>query len=762
MGLKLQYLTGSRADLKDLQKVFICAAGKDLDKYFETIKDDLFKAQSNISVWYPVKDEETPDNEEAYRFLLADMNLFVIPVTEAFLNEESRARSMEMPFAQGHGIPVLPILFERVPKSRFSEVCGKLHVLDKNDPDPTALPYEDKLKMFLDTVLLKDEMIEKIRQAFAAYIFLSYRKKDRKYAQEVMRLIHKSPFARDIAIWYDEYLTPGEDFNESIRHAFEKSDLFALVVTPNLLEQANYVMRVEYPMANETGKKILPIMSVETDGDELKRCYPGIPEALSSDEKNLDYIDQLIRESLTIHQDDSPEHKYIMGLAYLSGIDVETDHERALSLITDAAESDLDEAMLKLVSMYENGQGVKRSYYYGAVWHKKYVELLEKRLADGDGDNDSRAELIKEINKDILKWHNIYNNAKAWYMCLKVQRLKIDKPTVSENLALLENKILSSQICMDNKNESSNYIIEPFTRSAEKCIDSICNEMNKNGEENNACEFRLFYSVQIELLRAQYKRFKHEWFEAIKQYKDIVFRLEECLLTRDKIFVKKSKYSLVICYGELADCIYHQNGDSCVNSDEVREFAKKAIDLAEEYEEEGISFTEKETMIPKFILIHGMIEEGELDEASKMLSDFISLCEKRKEDEESVDSLQLLTQAHNLYSNIENIKGNLSEEAKHLKAEVDLLSKLSTIIGNHNVCSRMIEDYKRLIDIALELRGDHKEYLKCLYRLGIWHYRNDKEYFNSLAAIARRCNDPDMFQTISKQLIEISKNNNPA
>ena len=56
MGLKLQYLTGSRADLKDLQKVFICAAGKDLDKYFETIKDDLFKAQSNISVCYPVKD----------------------------------------------------------------------------------------------------------------------------------------------------------------------------------------------------------------------------------------------------------------------------------------------------------------------------------------------------------------------------------------------------------------------------------------------------------------------------------------------------------------------------------------------------------------------------------------------------------------------------------------------------------------------------------------------------------------------------------
>ena len=71
---------------------------------------------------------------------------------------------------------------------------------------------------------------------------------------------------------------------------------------------------------------------------------------------------------------------------------------------------------------------------------------------------------------------------------------------------------------------------------------------------------------------------------------------------------------------------------------------------------------------------------------------------------------------------------------------------------------RMIDVYKRLIDIALELGGDHKEYLKCLYRLGIWHYCNDKEYFNSLAAIARKCDDAEMFRTITKQLIEISKN----
>ena len=86
MGLVLQYRINGTADLKDLQKVFICATGKDLKQYFEVLSEDLFKAQSNISVWYPVEDPETPGNEDSYMSLLADMDLFVIPVTAAFLD----------------------------------------------------------------------------------------------------------------------------------------------------------------------------------------------------------------------------------------------------------------------------------------------------------------------------------------------------------------------------------------------------------------------------------------------------------------------------------------------------------------------------------------------------------------------------------------------------------------------------------------------------------------------------------------------------
>ena len=757
MGLRLQYRIKGKANLKDLQKVFICAAGKDLDQYFDILADDLFRAQPNISIWYPAEDEDTPDDEESYKSLLADMNLFVIPVTAVFLDEESRARNLEMVFAMEHGIPVLPILFGKVSKSRFSEVCGKLHVLDKYDPDPTSLPYEEKLKLFMDSVILKDETVEKIRQAFVAYIFLSYRKKDRKYAQEVMRLIHKDPFARDIAIWYDEYLTPGEDFNDAIRAAFMKSDLFALVVTPNLLEQANYVMRVEYPMANEEGKKIIPIMPVPTDNVELERCYPGIPEVVPADEKTQDYIDKLIREALTIDQDDSPEHKFIMGLAYLSGIDVETDHERALSLITDSAEADLDEALLKLVSMYENGQGVQRSYYHGAVWHERYVDLLERRIAEGDNSVDARSRLISEMNVKILKWHNIFRDDKAWHMCVKMGSLRNDNNTLQEKTALLENSLISAQICLNAKKTPSYYIIDPFTRRAGELLAEAVNEMNSAGETAKAEDFRKLYSALIDMLNAQSKREKKDWTDAVQRYKDCISELEKCILLEDKFFVKRIKHSLVICYGELADCLYHLNGDPFAEGGLAAEYAHKAITLADEYGDEGISFSEKDIMIPKFILIRGMIAENKLTDAEELLQSFIALCDKRREDEESVDSMLLLSQAHRLFAEIEKIKGDLAEEAGHLTADTLLLQKLSGIIGNHNVYLKEIEDFKRLTAISIQTGTGHKDYLDRLFGIGIWHYRNDKDYFRQLAALARQCDDYPMFQKITKQLMGMDK-----
>lgn len=198
----------------------------------------------------------------------------MIPVTTRLLTKPCRTVKFDIPFAKEHHIPILPLMMESGPDELYERVFGDLHYLDPNARDDTARSFDEKFKNYITSVLIGDELAEKIRKAFDAYIFLSYRKKDRRYANELMRLIHKNEFCRDIAIWYDKFLTPGEGFNEAIGTALHDT----------------------------------------------------------------------LGEIAIAENDTDPEHNFFIGLAYLGGIDVEIDHERAKRLIEGAAEAGLIEA----------------------------------------------------------------------------------------------------------------------------------------------------------------------------------------------------------------------------------------------------------------------------------------------------------------------------------------------------------------------------------------------------------------------------------
>ena len=79
---------------------------------------------------------------------------------------------------------MLPIMVEAgiddlyMQKSKF----GALQYLNPYSTDATEIAYKEKLRKYLESVLISDETAKRVRAAFDAYIFLSYRKKDRKYA----------------------------------------------------------------------------------------------------------------------------------------------------------------------------------------------------------------------------------------------------------------------------------------------------------------------------------------------------------------------------------------------------------------------------------------------------------------------------------------------------------------------------------------------------------------------------------------------------
>ena len=364
--------------------IFIAAHPEDRERYFDLLRQQIRSVEENCVFWYDTRPEEPWDDTMGVD--IARMQLILFPVTAALLGEENSAMGRVLPFALEHHLTVMPILMEQRLEAMYRRVFGDLQYLDMVTEDPTAIPYAEKLRRFLQDTLISGELAQKIRQAFDAYIFLSYRKKDRALAAKLMQLIHQIPQMRDVAIWYDEFLIPGENFNENIAQAMDKSHVFAMAVTPNLVSEDNYVLSTEYPKAAEADMPMVAAQVEKTDPEVYRKKLEeavkdkAAPEAIDAYQGTV-LQDSLLGklEGIALAQKDDPMHNYLMGLAFLHGIDVEVDHKRAVDRITHAAEQDCPDAMEQLATMYLSGTGVKRDIAVGMQWQEKAVDWWQRQ-----------------------------------------------------------------------------------------------------------------------------------------------------------------------------------------------------------------------------------------------------------------------------------------------------------------------------------------------------------------------------------------------
>ena len=394
----LKYKTKGDSSPANKPRVFFACHPEDFSKYFSRICEDLFRAK-DCTVYY-VPDSCEPLAEQEQEMILQRMQLMVIPVTYRLLNTPNPAMDVYFPLARSKNIFVLPLMMEPGLEMLYScdDKFGKLQFLEPCSGDATRIAYEEKLKHYLQARLVSDALAEQIRSAFSAYMFLSYRKKDRYHANILMRLIHSHEKFRNISIWFDEFLIPGEDFDENIRKALAKSKLFALLVTPNLLENPNYVMTDEYPEAcRKDALAILPVEMVKTDLASLGETYPDTPKVTDcadpSDEQVFRRRLLEIWERADIpSQEDTPMRDYLIGLAYAEGVDMETDCVRGIGLIRSAAERDLPEAMQELFRRYRDGIGVALDLQEAKIWAERYLAAIVQR------DGESNDETLQAMN----------------------------------------------------------------------------------------------------------------------------------------------------------------------------------------------------------------------------------------------------------------------------------------------------------------------------------------------------------------------------
>ncbi len=356
-----------------------CLCAKGDEKLFDDIAEDILRA-NDCAIFYC---DEVDDFDE-YGLMLSRIQLLVFPITANLLFSEDEVVRFTLDYAKKNAIPLLPLMYGTALEDAFNEKIGEVQYLDKFANVDGVIPYEKKLSDFLSRTLVSEDLVEKIRASFDAYIFLSYRKKDRKHANEVMRLIHEQEFARDIAVWFDEFLIPGENFNDAIKSALIKSDLFTLVLTPNMVGEDNYVREIEYPEAVKNGKPVLAVEVTKINNRMLNSAFSGLNESVKKEGLSSALMEKL--KHLAIRENDTPIHNYYIALAYLYGIDLEIDRARALRILEDSAQNNCVEAMEKLCSLYLTGEAgvidIEKSAYYGERAVEIYLKADDARSAD--------------------------------------------------------------------------------------------------------------------------------------------------------------------------------------------------------------------------------------------------------------------------------------------------------------------------------------------------------------------------------------------
>ena len=638
-----QFRTRGQQSPQGKQRVYFTCHPDDFEKYFEEIQKESLDRQ-DCAVFY-LEPNTQPEDVEDYELRLREMQLFVVPVTTKLLTKANRAMDVEVPFAFENHIPVLPLMQESELDDVFNAKFGDLQYLDKYNTDPTAIPYEEKLTKYLESVIVGDELAKKVRAAFDAYIFLSYRKKDRKYAQELMKLIHSNPLCRDIAIWYDEFLTPGENFNEAIRAALEKSELFALAVTPNLINEINYILTTEYPMACKMGKKILPVEMLKTSSWRFKRQYKRCPKPINHlNVKGLQ--DKLIEllESIAIRKNDTdPQHNFFIGLAYLGGIDVEVNHERAVSLITSSAEQGYIPAIEKLVTMYSNGESVKRNYNEATKWRENLVEQ-RKNIYEANPIASNAKEYIIQL----------CDLGDAYYM---LGQISISQNTYAEMCRIIE------QISLE-------FVDDDITRYQCVSYSKLGDIAEAQGELNKAKEWYLKSLSIAELLSKE---------------------------TNTAV----SRHNLSADYNRLGDIAKAQG-----ELNEAKKWFFKSLEIFEYLEEETKSVYSRYGLVIVYNRL-GDIDKtmGKLIEAEEWYRKSLSVAEPLAMEINTIKSLQNLSYTYERLGDIAQTKGMLNEAEKWFRMKLAVDAPLANETNIVESLRNLSITYERLGDINLK-RGN--------------------------------------------------------
>ncbi len=345
-------LSHKSADGKKSQwrsKVFLTGAPCDMDCHFDDISKRII-SHLGCDVYY-YDDDISPDQEHKFDLLVSQTNYMVLLVSKALFAEGSRAYELDLQIASDYDIPVLPILIDKDVVEEYNDKIGSYELLDIDCED-----FDSRLRSFFSSQEVNGELVARIKKAFPKRIFLSYRKKDYQQANVLLDTLRDNADFADVSIWYDSYLVPGEDYNDEIKEAILDADVVLLLVTPNIVEEGNYVQKIEYPLAKQAERPIpvVPVALTEVDAAMIEEHYPDLGNIY-----NLEEVYGVLSALLPQTKELTAEQELLIGLSYLYGIVSERDLSFASEFLFKSAYRNNCYAVEKLWGLTNNSAYVR-------------------------------------------------------------------------------------------------------------------------------------------------------------------------------------------------------------------------------------------------------------------------------------------------------------------------------------------------------------------------------------------------------------------
>ncbi|MBR2986532.1 MAG: toll/interleukin-1 receptor domain-containing protein [Clostridia bacterium] len=201
-----------------------------------------------------------------------EVDMLVVIATEHYFTWQNSGYESEYLSAKSRGIRTIPLMLESHIVDLVNMRCSKSQYIDASEDFEFALAALE--------AHIKNPLPREVDDSLPS-VFISYRRQEKKALRQLVEIIEKAPNYNAFTLWYDELISPGDNYSHAIMKALKESDFFILLVTPSLLEEGNYVMRAEYPTAKKMNKMILAIEALKTDREELFHKYPDLRSCVS-------------------------------------------------------------------------------------------------------------------------------------------------------------------------------------------------------------------------------------------------------------------------------------------------------------------------------------------------------------------------------------------------------------------------------------------------------------------------------------------------